>query len=80
MLRAVQAEALVTAMQTASPELKEHILGSLSQRAAATLRDDLSAAAPKRLSEVENAQREIVEATLRLAAEGKITMPPRGEE
>jgi flagellar motor switch protein FliG len=79
-LRAVQAEALVTAMQTASPELKDHILGSLSQRAASTLRDDLSAAAPKRLSEVENAQREIVETTLRLAAEGKITMPPRGEE
>jgi flagellar motor switch protein FliG len=79
-LRAVQAEQLVTAMQTASQDLKDHFLGSLSQRAASTLRDDLAAAAPKRLSEVEAAQREIVEATLRLAGEGKITMPSRGDE
>ena len=49
-LRAVQAEALVTAMQTATQELKDHVLGSLSQRAAATLRDDMSSAPPKRLS------------------------------
>ena len=79
-LRAVQAEALVIALQTASPELKDHVLKSLSQRAGATLRDDLSAAPPKRLSEVEAAQKEIVEATLRLASEGKITMPARGED
>ncbi len=60
-LRAVQAEALVTALQTASTELKEHILSSLSQRASATLRDDLSSAPPKRLSEVEAAEREIID-------------------
>jgi flagellar motor switch protein FliG len=80
LLRAVQSEALVTALQTASTELKDHLLGALSQRAASTLRDDLSAAQPKRLSEVENAQKEIVEATMRLAGEGKITMPQRGAE
>ena len=53
---------------------------SLSQRAAATLRDDMSSAQPKRLSEVEAAQKEIIEATLRLAGEGKITLPARGGE
>ncbi|MEO6777325.1 MAG: FliG C-terminal domain-containing protein [Kofleriaceae bacterium] len=79
-LRAVQAEALVTAMQTATQELKDHVLGSLSQRAGATLRDDMSSSAPKRLSEVEAAQKEIIEATLRLAGEGKITLPARGGE
>ncbi len=79
LLRAVQTETLLAALQTATPELKEHFLGSLSQRAAATLRDDLSAAAPKRLSEVEAAQREVVEAALRLGAEGKLTMPARGD-
>ncbi|CAN5126012.1 flagellar motor switch protein FliG [soil metagenome] len=79
-LRAVQADALVTAMQTATQELKDHVLGSLSQRAASTLRDDMSSAAPKRLSEVEAAQKEIIEATLRLAGEGKITLPARGGE
>ena len=80
LLRAVQSETLVTALQTATPELKDHFLSSLSQRAASTLRDDLSAAAPKRLSEVETAQREVVEAAMRLAGEGKLTMPARGEE
>jgi flagellar motor switch protein FliG len=79
-LRAVQADQVVVALQTASTELKEHILSALSQRAAATLRDDMSSAAPKRLSEVEAAEREIVDAVLRLAAEGKITMPQRGSE
>ena len=80
LLRTIQSELLVTALQTAAPSLREHFLSSLSQRAGATLRDDLSAAPPKRLSEVENAQREIVEAAMKLAAEGKLTMPARGGE
>jgi flagellar motor switch protein FliG len=71
---------LVVALQTATPELREHFLASLSQRASSTLRDDLGAAAPKRLSEVEAAQREVVEAAMKLAAEGKLTMPARGGE
>ena len=79
LLRSVQSETLVIAMQTAPPELRDHFFASLSQRAASTLRDDLSAASPKRVSEVENAQREIVEAAMKLAAEGKLTMPARGE-
>ena len=80
LLRSVQSETLVTALQTATSELRAHFLASLSQRAGATLRDDLAAAPPKRLSEVEAAQREIVEAAMRLAGEGKLTMPSRGEE
>jgi flagellar motor switch protein FliG len=80
LMRAVQSETLITALQTATSELRDHLLGALSQRAAATLRDDLSTAAPKRLSEVEAAQREVIEAAMKLAAEGKLTMPGRGGE
>jgi flagellar motor switch protein FliG len=80
LLRSIQSEVLVVALQTATPELREHFLASLSQRAASTLRDDIGAAAPKRLSEVEAAQREVVEAAMKLAAEGKLTMPARGGE
>lgn len=80
LLRAVQSETLVTAMQTAPTELREHFFASLSQRAANTLRDDLASAAPKRISEVETAQREVVEAAMKLAGEGKLTMPERGGE
>lgn len=78
LMRSVQSETLVTALQTATAELRDHLLSALSQRASATLRDDLSAAAPKRLSEVEAAQREVVEAAMKLATEGKLTMPERG--
>ncbi len=80
LLRSVQSETLVTALQTATSELREHFLSSLSQRAASTLRDDLSAATPKRVSEVETAQKEVVESAMRLASEGKLTLPPRGAE
>ena len=80
LLRAVQSEVLIVALQTATAELKDHFLASLSQRAAATLRDDLVSATPKRLSEVEAAQRELVEAAMRLAGEGKLVLPARGGE
>jgi flagellar motor switch protein FliG len=80
LMRSVQSETLVTALQTATAELRDHLLASLSQRASATLRDDLAAASPKRLSEVEAAQREVVDAAMKLAGEGKITMPSRGGE
>ena len=80
LLRAVQSEVLIVALQTATAELKDHFLSALSQRASATLRDDLNAAPPKRLSEVEQAQREIVEAAMKLAGEGKLTLPARGGE
>jgi flagellar motor switch protein FliG len=80
LMRAVQSESLVTALQTATSELRDHLLSALSQRAASTLRDDLSSASPKRLSEVEAAQREVIDAATKLAAEGKLTMPNRGGE
>jgi flagellar motor switch protein FliG len=80
LMRAVQSETLITAMQTATGELRDHLLSALSQRAASTLRDDLASASPKRLSEVEAAQREVVDSAMKLAAEGKLTMPGRGGE
>lgn len=79
LLRAVQGESMVVALQTASEELREHFFGALSQRAAQTMREDLQATSPKRVAEVEAAQREIVEAAMRLAAEGTLQLPPRGE-
>ena len=80
LLRAVQGESMVIALQTASEELRAHFFGALSQRAAQTMREDLSATSPRRVAEVEAAQREIVEAAMRLAAEGTLQLPPRGGE
>ncbi len=80
LLRTVQSETMVTALQTAGETLRNHFFAGLSQRAAATLREDLAASAPRRVSEVEAAQREIIEAAMRLAAEGALKLPPRGGE
>ena len=80
LMRNIQSETLVTALQTATVELRDHLLAALSQRAAATLRDDLAAAQPRRVSEVEAAQREVVDAAMKLASEGKLNMPRRGGE
>jgi flagellar motor switch protein FliG len=80
LLRAVQGETMIIALQTASESLREHFFGALSQRAAQTMREDLSATPPRRVAEVEAAQREIVESAMRLAAEGTLQLPPRGGE
>ena len=80
LLRAVQSETIVIALQTAGDSLRNHFFSALSQRAAQTLREDLAAGTPRRVSEVEAAQREIVETAMRLASEGALQMPPRGSE
>jgi flagellar motor switch protein FliG len=78
LMREVPADSLLVALKTASEALREHLLGALSTRAAAQVREDLSLAPPTRLSEVERAQREVIEVVQRLAAEGKVNMPGRG--
>lgn len=78
LLRAIQSETLVVALQTAGDSLRNHFLSALSSRAADTIREDLAALQPRRLSDVEAAQREIIEAAMRLAAEGALQLPPRG--
>lgn len=73
-LKEVPNEKLVLALKTASEALKKHIFSSMSSRAAEFLRDDLAQMGGVRLTEVEAAQREIVETALRLEAEGTISL------
>ena len=74
LLKEVANDRLVLALKTASEGLKGQIFSSMSSRAAEYIRDDLSALGSVRLTEVEAAQREIVEAALRLEAEGSISL------
>jgi flagellar motor switch protein FliG len=74
LLKEVANERLVLALKTASDALKSHIFSSMSSRAAEYLRDDLANLGSVRLTEVEAAQREIVEAALKLAAEGVMNL------
>jgi len=77
-LREINNDTLVKALKSAGEEMKEKIFANISSRAAETIKDDLAALGPMRLSDVEAAQMEIVQAALRLAEEGKVAIPGRG--
>lgn len=78
LLREVPGDQLCVALRTASETVRTHFFACMSGRAAESLREDLEIMPPKRLSEVEAAQREIVEAALRLGQTGQIQLPNRG--
>jgi len=74
LLREVQSESLIVALKGTHQDLRERIFKNMSSRAAETLREDLEAKGPVRLSEVEAEQREILKIVRRLADEGQIQM------
>lgn len=80
LMREIQADQLLVALKTASETLREKFFGSVSSRAAATMREDLELMPPKRLSDVEAAQREVVECAMRLASEARLVMPGGANE
>ncbi|KGK41685.1 flagellar motor switch protein FliG [Nitrincola sp. A-D6] len=73
-LREIQTDQLVVALKGADSQLQEKIFKNMSKRAAELLRDDLEAKGPVRVSEVESAQKEILNVARRLADEGEITL------
>jgi flagellar motor switch protein FliG len=79
LLRDVPSDTLLAALKTASDPLKDKIFGCMSSRAADMLREELDVMAPMRLSEVEQAQHQVVEIAMRLINEGKISVEGRGE-
>jgi len=80
LLREISNDLLVVALKGADPEMQDKILNNMSKRAAALLKDDMEAKGPTKLSEVEEAQKEILEAAKRLADAGDIDLGGGGEE
>lgn len=74
LLREVPSDQLVVALKGADPALREKVFRNMSQRAAESLREDLEARGPMRVSEVEAQQREILQTARRLADEGQIVI------
>ncbi len=74
LLREVSSEQLLLALRGAEEGLKEKIFSNMSKRAAEMLRDDLEAAPPARLSDVEGAQKEILTVARRLSEAGEIML------
>ena len=78
-LREVSHDQIVLALKTASEELKTKILANVSKRAQEMINDDLEAMGPKKLSEVEKVQHEILKVARRLEDEGKVSLAVKSE-
>ena len=74
LLREVSSEVLVLALKAADEELKAKIFGNMSKRAGELLKEDLEAKGPVRVSDVENAQREILAVARRMSDAGEISL------
>lgn len=74
LLKEVQTESLIIALKGASPEIRDKVFRNMSSRAAETLREDLDSRGPVKLSEVEGAQKEVLQIVRRLAEEGTISL------
>ena len=77
-IRSVETEDLVLAMKGADEELQEKMFSCMSQRAAANIQDEMDALGPVRLSEVQEAQKRIINTARRLSDEGSIVLAGRG--
>ena len=65
---------VISVMSGFDRELKEKIFGNMSSRAAEMLKDDLEAAPPAKLSDVEASQKEILTVARRLSDAGEINL------
>ncbi|HDH05303.1 MAG TPA: flagellar motor switch protein FliG [Nitrospirae bacterium] len=79
-LKELSTEDLSLALKTASDALKNKIFTNMSQRAAKILKEDMEAKGPVKVSDVENAQKNIVKIARKLNEEGSIVIAGRGKE
>lgn len=77
-LREIPTGQLLLALRGTSEALKEKIFSNMSKRAAEILRDDLEASPPAKLSEVEWAQKDILNFVKQLADAGTIQLSNDG--
>jgi flagellar motor switch protein FliG len=80
LLREVSSDQLLLALRGAPEGLRDKIFKNMSSRAAEMLRDDLEAAPPAKLSDVEASQKEILTVARRLSDAGEINLGGSGGE
>ena len=78
-MREFQSDILITALKGADVTVKDKIIKNMSKRAAEMLEDDLENKGPVKLSEVENAQKEILSIARRMADAGEINLKSSDE-
>jgi flagellar motor switch protein FliG len=73
-LAKVDRKVLTVAMKGASEQLRNKILGSMSQRGAEMLREDMEALGPVKIKDVEAAQQQIIAIVRQLESEGVVSL------
>jgi flagellar motor switch protein FliG len=79
-LREVDQEELTLALKAVDEEVQQKVFTNMSQRAASMVQEELEYMGPVRVSDVEEAQQEIVNVIRRLEEEGQIVVVRGGEE
>ncbi len=79
LLKEVDTSQWAVALKGASDEIREKILGNLSQRAAELLKEEMEYLGPVRVSDVEAAQQQIVDTVRRLEDAGEIVISTGNE-
>lgn len=74
LLKEVENNQWALALKGASEELRQKIMGNLSQRAAVALKEEIEYLGPVRVSDVEATQQQIVDAVRRLEDSGEIAI------
>jgi flagellar motor switch protein FliG len=74
LMREVDQADLVIALKSASDEMKEKILGNLSERVRTFITEEMEFAGPMRLSEVEEVQLRIVQQVRQLEEQGQVSI------
>lgn len=80
LLREVSGDTLVVALKGADDVLKDKIFSNMSKRAAEMMRDDMETKGPVKLSEVKEAQKEILQVAQRMIEAGEIMISGKGGE
>jgi flagellar motor switch protein FliG len=80
LLREVEARVLSLALKNAKEELRNRIMGGMSQRAVTALKDEMAMMGAVRVRDVEAAQAQIVAQVRALEAAGEIQLSSGGTE
>jgi flagellar motor switch protein FliG len=80
LLRSVEPNTLAIALKGADERLRDKIFGAMSSRAAASLKDEMDSKGPMRVSEVQEAQKQIIAIARQLSDAGTIMLAGRGDD
>jgi len=80
MMRNIDSDLLMVALKGASEETRDKFFDNMSQRAKAMFIDDMESKGPMRISDVEDAQKNIMRTARKLSDAGELVLAGRGDD